>query len=97
MKILPLDNDPTFTHVFFCEGCGCGHGFNVNPDRGKPTWTYNNDAERPTVQPSILVRSGNAQGPTVCHSFITNGQIQYLTDCTHTLAGQTIDLTDFDE
>ncbi|GAF73901.1 unnamed protein product [marine sediment metagenome] len=28
----------------------------------------------------------------VCHSFIRNGQIQYLNDCTHKLAGQTIDL-----
>lgn len=26
----------------------------------------------------------------VCHSFITDGMIQYLTDCTHKLSGQTI-------
>lgn len=32
---------------------------------------------------------------TVCHSFVTDGQIQFLNDCTHALAGQTVDLPDF--
>jgi len=32
---------------------------------------------------------------TVCHSFVTDGKIQFLSDCTHALAGQTIDLPDF--
>jgi hypothetical protein len=26
----------------------------------------------------------------VCHSFVTDGQIQFLGDCTHELAGQTV-------
>jgi hypothetical protein len=29
---------------------------------------------------------------TVCHSFVTDGRIQFLSDCTHALAGQTVDL-----
>lgn len=28
----------------------------------------------------------------VCHCFVTNGKIQYLSDCTHQYAGQTVDL-----
>ena len=31
---------------------------------------------------------------TYCHSFVTDGRIQYLDDCTHELRGQTIDLPD---
>lgn len=31
----------------------------------------------------------------VCHSFVTNGLIQFLSDCTHALAGQTVPLPDF--
>lgn len=27
-----------------------------------------------------------------CHSFVTDGRIQFLGDCTHALAGQTVDL-----
>lgn len=33
--------------------------------------------------------------PHVCHSYITNGWIQFLTDCTHHLAGQTVQIPDF--
>lgn len=31
----------------------------------------------------------------VCHSFVRDGRIQFLADCTHALAGQTVDLPDF--
>lgn len=34
---------------------------------------------------------------TVCHSFVTDGQIQFLGDCTHALAGKTVPLPDFNE
>lgn len=33
----------------------------------------------------------------VCHSFVTDGRIQFLADCTHDLAGLTVDLPDFPE
>ena len=29
---------------------------------------------------------------TMCHSFVRNGMIQFLSDCTHALAGQTVKL-----
>lgn len=28
----------------------------------------------------------------VCHSFVRHGQVQFLADCTHAMAGQTVDL-----
>jgi hypothetical protein len=28
----------------------------------------------------------------ICHSYVTDGKIQFLSDCTHTLANQIIDL-----
>lgn len=31
----------------------------------------------------------------VCHSFITDGRIEFLHDCTHALAGQTVDIPDW--
>ncbi len=30
--------------------------------------------------------------PAVCHTFVTDGRIQFLGDCTHVMAGQTVDL-----
>lgn len=31
----------------------------------------------------------------ICHSFVTDGRIQFLGDCTHKLAGQTVELPEF--
>jgi hypothetical protein len=30
-----------------------------------------------------------------CHSYIRDGQWQFLTDCTHSLSGQTVDIPDW--
>ena len=32
-----------------------------------------------------------------CHSFVTDGRIQFLSDCTHSLVGQTVELPNFPE
>lgn len=34
---------------------------------------------------------------THCHSFVTDGQIQFLGDCSHALAGQTVPLPELPE
>lgn len=31
----------------------------------------------------------------ICHSFVTDGKMQFLSDCTHELAGQTVRLKPF--
>ncbi len=31
---------------------------------------------------------------SICHSFVENGNIRFLNDCTHALAGQTVPLPD---
>lgn len=80
--------NPEFTHVIFCPGCECGHGWTAG-------WTFNNNLDKPTITPSLSVRWANEKGPQVCHSFITDGNIQFLGDCTHTLAGKTVPLEPF--
>ncbi|ACB80822.1 hypothetical protein Mpop_2665 [Methylorubrum populi BJ001] len=84
--------------LFWCPGCDGAHAVNVGPGG----WSFNGDFERPTFLPSVLVRyDGSDAGkdgapPAVCHSFVTDGEIRYLNDCTHALAGQTVPLKDFD-
>lgn len=34
--------------------------------------------------------------PFVCHSFVVDGRIQFLGDCTHELVDKTVDIPDFD-
>lgn len=89
--------------LFYCEGCQMLHGVN-------DIWSFNNNFEKPTFSPSVLVRGVQditdeeydllrsgvkvEPRPLVCHSFVADGRIQYLNDCTHSLAGLTVDLKD---
>lgn len=79
--------------TFDCPGCGLMHAVNVDrPDR--PRWTWNGDMVRPTFSPSLLVRwtYGDKREPRVCHSFVRDGRIEFLGDCTHEHAGKTLPL-----
>lgn len=76
-------------YAFHCPGCGYGHHIAV------PRWTWNGSMDVPTVTPSLLV---NQHDPSSrCHSFVKDGRIQFLSDCFHSLAGQTVDLPDWDD
>ena len=59
-------------------------------------WTWNGDVDRPTISPSILTRTTmRIDGKTtdvICHSFVRDGQVEFLSDCTHELAGQLVEL-----
>jgi hypothetical protein len=80
--------------VFHCPGCEGGHSIPVTGQRG---WRWNGSLESPTVTPSILVNRGSTNLTVpVCHSYVTDGRIQFLGDCTHALAGKTVDLPDWD-
>lgn len=64
--------------------------------RGTPNWTWNGSVDSPTVRPSVLTRGEDEAGKHVCHSWINDGKVQFLSDCTHEFAGQTLDLLDVD-
>jgi hypothetical protein len=78
-----------------CPGCNRSHAVQVGEGDG-PRWGWNGDAVSPTFTPSVLVtypgRDAGQDGapPAVCHSFVVAGQMQFLADCTHALAGQTV-------
>jgi len=69
------------------------HALNVDHP-ARPRWTWNGDLVRPTFSPSLLVtwEWGEERTKKVCHSFIRDGRIQFLGDCTHAQAGRTVDL-----
>lgn len=80
----------------YCFRClGCGHAHCV-PTTGANAWGFNGNTESPTFTPSIKVTSPRADNDSCCHSYVENGRIRYLSDCTHHLANQTIDLPDWD-
>ncbi|TXK52393.1 anaerobic dehydrogenase [Pontibacter qinzhouensis] len=90
MKVLPIINDPG-TYVFECPGCKCSHKIDSK-------WSYNGNPDKPTLSPSVLVRMDRPPHPEVkiCHSFVKDGNIQFLSDCTHELAGQTVELPELE-
>ena len=85
MKLIRKDN----LLRFYCPGCELKHTLN-------DTWNFNNDYEKPTITPSIKVVGYNNEENMyyVCHLYITDGNIIYLSDCTHNLLGQTIPMVE---
>lgn len=87
------------------HGAGAGPRWTWNGDVDKPTFTpsvlvrYDHwvpSAENPEMRERIE-RGDVVQTKVedVCHSFVTDGRIQFLSDCTHALAGQTVDLPEW--
>lgn len=87
------------TYAFWCPGCKESHHVNVN------VWTWNGSIDAPTFDPSFLTWADpnpNAlpeypkyRNGFRCHSFIREGKIEFLTDCTHKLAGRTVTLENY--
>jgi hypothetical protein len=78
-------------YIFYCPGCKAGHTLQTDAPEG---WNFNGDLERPTFSPSVaLSRPGS--GKIECHSFVRNGQIEFLSDCEHELAGKTVPLPEW--
>jgi hypothetical protein len=88
--------------LFYCPGCEDNHQIDVEK------WGFNNDYEKPTFTPSYLTwldpnpkadpkydKDGKFRNGFRCHSFITDGSIRYLDDCTHKLAGKTVELPEW--
>lgn len=69
------------TWLFWCPGCDEVHQVDKR-------WEI--DTQTNTLGGSVLVT-----GPGVCHSFVKNGTIQFLGDCTHKLVNQTVPLPDW--
>ena len=81
--------------MFDCPGCKLSHSvFYERPaESPRPIWTWNGSLEKPTFSPSVNVRWHKTNHPpTICHSFVRDGNIEFLYDCTHELAGKTVPL-----
>jgi hypothetical protein len=80
--------------LWWCPGCKMPHSVPVNGPRG---WTWDGNLERPTLSPSVLIRmpSGAPPKQRICHSFVRDGRMDFLSDCTHKLAGQTVELEEW--
>ena len=90
----------------FCPGCHRRHHVITNAEWASeqnppwPVWGFDGNLERPTFEGSLGVytRPDYSDGPGYyCHSFIRDGQWEFLSDCLHDLAGQTAPMVDWDD
>lgn len=73
--------------LFYCPGCKMYHAPNLDPAPGRDgVWTLSGTETQPTLTPSVVYEAG-----TRCHSFVRDGKLHFLSDCTHLLAGQTVE------
>lgn len=93
--------------MFWCPGCDSPHGIRTAPGG----WTFDGNADAPTFAPSVLMTGTQRitdeeadrilRGekfeplPLLCHTFVRAGRIEFLGDCLHALAGQTVELPDW--
>jgi hypothetical protein len=93
------------SHVVTIKRPGDERGWEWNCSITKPTFT-------PSILVTSGHYMPNWQGPgcycdkkdeddqwfscSRCHSYVTDGKIQFLDDCTHDLKGQTVDLPEWD-
>jgi hypothetical protein len=96
-KLEDFNNGTGF--IFYCPGCKYHHYVAIKEHNSMGAiWKWNESLEKPTFTPSILVQGhGGNMGTPNCHSYVTDGMIQFLTDCTHELAGKTVELPDIDK
>lgn len=108
MKLEKLDTGERF---FYCPGCDTHHmiddKWTYSGTDEKPTvrasvlskWVKTPDP-LPRDENGNLITGpdGRAVGAKnmVCHLFITDGNIKYLNDCTHNLAGETVPMEDIE-
>ena len=71
--------------TIYCPGCKKIHTFDER-------WKYNGNCDSPTFSPSMLVYQHCYD--LRCHSFVREGNIQFLNDCHHELAGKTVKIPD---
>ena len=88
-------SETKWQYHFGCPACNCEHTFDES-------WSFNHDYDKPTISPSFLQQGFlgfKDETPTygTCHSFIKDGMIQFLGDCTHDMKNKTVELLEITE
>ena len=81
-----------------------GPVWSFNGDVARPTFSPSILMSAPLWEPPVNASNWaewsrapweQKQVDHICHSFVIDGRIQFLSDCTHALAGHTVELPDW--
>jgi hypothetical protein len=93
VECLASDGKTHHSWIWRCPACKAVHHCDNR-------WGFNGSTTAPTFTGSVLVHA--IDDPEIgfhrprCHSFVTDGKIAYCADSTHAMAGQTVELPDWD-
>ena len=79
------------TLLAWCPGCEEVHPFDLS------RWQFDGNSESPTFSPSLLCNATVNNGVRRCHSFVRDGQWEFLADCYHELKSQTVPMVPINE
>lgn len=97
VKVAKITFDGYTRIMFRCPGCK-----NAYHQVSDEIFDFNMNFTRPTIRPSILVTYNGLNAgvdgapPSICHSFVTDGSIEYCGDSTHELSGKSVAIPDWD-
>ena len=87
-------------YAHWCPACKETHAFAVDrPFSNGAKWSFDGNIDAPTFAPSMNIGIGPFPDGHIerCHYFLKGGQLQYISDCTHAMAGQTVPLPELPE
>jgi hypothetical protein len=109
--LVEREGGPVLAWMIQCPACGNGHKFDVgrwqfNGNVDRPTFLPSMLVQSGHYIPGhqgdcwCTYNAEHPDGPAPftcvsCHSFVRDGRIEFLSDCTHELAGKTVDLEDW--
>ncbi len=91
--VATMDQDQSYRALMWrCEGCREIHHIVVRGQRSLmsgASWSWNGSTSKPTLTPALL-KAIEGNNPIRCHSFVRDGEVQFLADSDHALAGKTV-------
>lgn len=92
----PDKSGETAVLAFWCPGCNCEHPYRIKPEGDSPVWGFDGNMQSPTFSPSLVCAIDRSKAK-VCHLYVRNGQIEFLSDSHHELAGKTVPMVRWSE
>jgi hypothetical protein len=90
MPLLRLIRPGCYEH--WCSGCAAPHRLEIGARMPSgQRLGFDGDIYRPSFEPEIV----HEDGDRVCRYLLRGGRLHFAADCTHALAGQSVELPDF--
>lgn len=98
VRIREYTKNPGVSYIF-CTACQEFHSIHTKiPDVNGTIYNITGTLQQPTITPLVVrviekFNKSKHSADHICNGVVTEGQIRYLENCTHTLAGKSVELS----